>query len=214
MLLYHQDRCLRYVAPADLVVYESEQGAAGVLLKRPGYLPLTVVTSEGSGSLGPVAAHVPGALRDLDQAIAPGGGGTRAAVVFLGELRARNGARRLVIVQRGVASYAPLLEVFGLMVTVFEPATMRRDLRVVPPSDAKMVIWNGPVLLLMEKDLRFYAGQRVEGQPDRFTIRYSMEGQEGMVEGRLSDDGTDVTLEIKSGPAVGSAWANPIGVNR
>ena len=212
MLLYHQDRCLRYAAPADLVVYESEAGAAGELLKRPGYSPMAIVDPGSYGNPGPVAAYVPGALRDLDRAIAGGAAGARAAVLFLGELRAKNGERRLVIVQRGATSYAPLFEVFDLHVTVFEPATLRRDLRVVPPSDAKMMIWNGPVSMLMAKDLRFYAGQRVAGESDRFTLRYSMEGREGVVEGKLSEDGTDVAIEVKSGPAVGSAWAHPIGL--
>src|SRR5688572_14167942 len=55
VLLYHQDRCLRYAAPADLVVFESEPGAAGELLKRAGYWAMPNMNGGGAAA---VAAYV------------------------------------------------------------------------------------------------------------------------------------------------------------
>jgi hypothetical protein len=210
VMLHHQRGCLTYRAPADLVVYESSQPAANELLGRAGYVPLAITEPGSYGNPGPVAAYVPAALRDFERSI----GGTvtsgATAVLFLHERRAKNGARRLIVVQRGAMNFTPFLTPFDLMVTVFDPATFRKDLKVVPPSNAHLFVWNGPVSLVLSKDLRFYAGQADPADAARFTIRYSMEGQEGVVEGRLSDDGTEVKVEIKSGPAAESLWARPL----
>jgi hypothetical protein len=166
------------------------------------------------GNPGPVAAYVPPALTDLERSIGGSFASGPRAVLFLHERRAKNGARRLVVVQRGSMNFAPFTTPFDLMVSVFEPATWRGDLKVVPPTLAQIIDWNGPIAMVSSKDLRFYAGRADPADAARFTIRYSMEGQEGEVEGRLSDDGSDVTVEIKSGPGVSSAWGHPLVRNQ
>ena len=210
VLLHHQRRCLEYTASADFVAYESAHPVASELLKRPGYVPVAIVDPANYGNPGPVAAHVPPALRDLERSIGGTFASGPASVLFLHERRAKDGARRLVIVQRGTMNYAPFTTPFDLMVSVFEPATFRDDLKVVLSANAHAFIWNGPVSAVASKDLRFYAGQPDPADAARFTIRYSLEGQEGEVEGRLSDDGSEVKVEIKSGPAVSTQWAHPL----
>ena len=207
-LLDAQHRCLAYSPPADLVAYESATPQASALLARPGYV---VLPTFGAAGPGPVAGYRPPPLTDLEARIGGALTGGPCAVLFMHELRDGAGDRRLVIVFRDARSIGPLFEVFGISVLVMNPATFRTELRPTPKAIVKGWVYNGPGWNLPAGDLRFYAGQIDPNDAAHFTIRYKMESQEGIVDGRLNATGDDVDIKVISGPAAPpSAWSSPL----
>jgi hypothetical protein len=125
------------------------------------------------------------------------------------ELRDKSGRPRLVIVARDSLAFWPIFSPFNLQATVWEPATFTTDPAVVPMKNPKMWDYNGPGYDLPSRDLRFYAGQLDPADPGHFTVRYELEGQPGIVDGRLNETGDDVVFQITSGPAAPpSPWSN------
>ena len=204
VLLYHQDRCLRYAAPADLVVYEAEQGAAAELLKRAGYCSMPNMSSSGT-----MAAYVPGALCGIwTVPLRTGSAGMRAAVLFMGELRTKNGSRRLVIVRGGheLRADAGGVRSYGDGVRAGDDS---RDLRVVPPTDRMMMVWNGPVANGRRRICGSTPGSGLRASRIGSRSGTHWKGRKASWRGSSSADGTEVEFEIKSGPAVESVWAHP-----
>ena len=64
-------------------------------------------------------------------------------------------------------------------------------------------------MLLLSEGLCFYAGRIDPGDAGHFTIKYEMEGQEGVVDGRFNERGDEVEFKIVSGPAAPpSPWSS------
>lgn len=215
-LLYAQRRCLNYEAPADWVVYESREPQAGELLKRHGYYPiLSPGQFFGTGSLqqppSPVAAYTPDELNEFEKRMSGAASAPSSAVLFMHEMKDKAGRRRLVIVRRAAGIFGPVMSPFDLSATVFAPATFSSDLSVVISASPSIWVYNGPAILLPSEGLCFYAGRIDPGDPGHFTIRYEMEGKEGVVDGRLNERGDAVAFKIVSGPAAPpSPWSSPL----
>jgi hypothetical protein len=216
-LLYAQHRCLTYAPPPDQIVYESADPGKEELLTRPGYVALPTTGGPwGSGPAATVAGFRPPPLADLEGRVGAPLTGGPAAVLFLHELRhAPTGRRLLVVVSRGASTWGPITSPFDLQAIVFDVATIRTDLRVTTKSDLLMWAYSGPGFDLPTTGLRFYAGQVDPGDPSRFTIRYALEGREGLIDGRLNAAGDDVELAIRTGPAAPpSPWSSPLPPHR
>lgn len=213
-LLYAQRRCLNYERSADWVVYESRQPQATDLLNRYGYYPILSPAQFTGGSLQQppaVAAYVPDELNEFERRVSGAPSPPSSAVLFMHELRDKAGRRRLVIVRRGATVYGPVFSAFDLSATLFAPATLSSDLSVVVSASPRMWAYNGPAMLLSSEGLCFYAGQIDPGDAGHFTIRYEMEGKEGVVDGRLNERGDEVEFTIVSGPAAPpSPWSSPL----
>jgi hypothetical protein len=214
-LLYAQRQCLNYAAPADRVVYESRQPQAGELLKHQGYYPLIppnmMSGAMSAGAPVAVAAYIPDELNDFESRVTGAPTPPNSAVLFLHEMKDKAGRQRLVIVRRGATAYGPVFSPFDLSATIYAPATVSSDLSVVISASPRMWAYNGPAMLLASEGLCFYAGQIDPGDPGHFTIRYEMEGKEGVVDGQLNDRGDEVEFKIVSGPAAPpSPWSSPL----
>jgi hypothetical protein len=214
-LLYAHRQCLNYAAPADRVVYESRQPQAAELLKRHGYYPL-IPANKMSGAIPAgapvaVAAYVPDELNDFETRVSGAPTPPSSAVLFVHEMRDKAGRRRLVIVRRGATVYGPITSPFDMFATLYTPATMSGDLSVVTSAVTRAWAYNGPATILPSEGLCFYAGQIDPADAGHFTIRYEMEGQGGVVDGRLNDRGDEVEFKIVSGPAAPpSPWSRTL----
>ena len=151
-----------------------------------------------------MAAYVPGALRTLDSTVAPVRGHEGGGVV-MGGIADEDGSRRLAVVQRGATTLRRCWRC-----SILRRGCLSRERSPgpagVPPTGRMMMVWNGPVA---NGAARFavHAGQR--SRASRIGSRSGpLEGQEGVVEGKSSADGTEAGL-MKSGPAVESVWALP-----
>jgi hypothetical protein len=212
-LLYAQHRCLAYSPPADLVVFESEQARARELLKRAGYTAIPMYTLTWGRQSPPLTAagYRPPPLADFEGLL--GGPFTSGAcgILFMHEMRDKAGNRRLVICFRDANAMGPLFATFGIWATVWDPATLRAPPRPTPKRNAYGWDYDGPGWDLPGKNLRFYAGQIDPADAGHFTIRYEMDAQEGIVDGRLNADGDDVEITVRSGPAAPpSPWSSPL----
>jgi hypothetical protein len=200
-LLYLQRQCLRYTAPADQIVFTNDPADAPSLLRRPGYQPLL---GWGSGAAPPtLTGHVPPSWGNFTSAAAiPALSPTnRAAVVFCGERVSRTGVRRLVVIERTAAQphypYNPL----SLDVRLVAPAEWTgRPMNRTPIYPIIRFTGTNPIEPV---PTRIYAGQADPADAARFTIRFSMNGRDAVVEGRLNDDGKDVTFASRL-PATGA----------
>lgn len=208
--LHLQNVCLDYSAPPDQIVYESRSAEAAALLQTPNYSPLPITDPKGYGNPGPVAAHTPPAWTNYQTHVFGAPAARNHAVLYLGERTARNGAKRLIVAGRDTMNFGPVFSSFNVFVTVWNPGTLRREMWPVTPAHPRILSYSGPGVMLSSKDLRFWAGQNDPTDAARFTIAYEMEGGQGELEGRLSDDGTEVELKIISGPAQSSAWNHPL----
>lgn len=216
-LLYEQHRCLTYTAPADEIVYDEASSTTAARATQPGYSMLTVRLWTASVSaavrqpteliafapnLPPVVAAQPG-ISSGGRALPRSGAVPTGGVLFLHDLRNKAGHRRLAVVQRTPTEVGPFPYPFGLEVALYEPATFRAAARYAGTSPPVTYIDNlsGLIPLIPIRPLRFYAGQVDAGDAGHFTIRYELEGQPGVVDGRLNDTGDDLILRIVSGPA-------------
>jgi hypothetical protein len=217
VLLYEQHRCLAYTAPADEIVYDEASSTTASRATQPGYAMLTVRLWRASVSAAvrqpaPLVAFAPnlppagtaqpgmtsgGRILPRSGAIPTGG------VLFVHELRNKAGHRRLAVVQRTPTESGPFAYPFGLEVALYEPATFRAPARYVgtQPPVTYIDMLSGINPLIPIRPLRFYAGQVDSADPAHMTIRYELDGQQGVVDGRLNDTGDDLILRVVSGPA-------------
>jgi hypothetical protein len=217
VLLYEQHRCLAYTAPADAIVYDEASPTTAARATQSGYSMLTVRLWTASVSaavrqpaelvvfapnLPPVVAARP-SIGVGGRALPRSGAVPTGGVLFLHELRNKSGHRRLVVVQRTPTEVGPFAYPFGLEVALYEPATFRAPARYAGTSPPVTFIdhLSGIIPLIPIRPLRFYAGQVDPADAGHFTIRYELEGQAGVVDGRLNDTGDDLIVRIVSGPA-------------
>jgi len=209
-MLYLQHRCLVHADPPDLIVYESKEAEAAKLLKDSRYVSLPIYLK----TLAPVrirsiAGYLPGELADLEKMAGTSGIGAYATI-FLHGMRDKSGRERLVIVRRDSTNIGPISAPFNFNTTVLYPAGFGSDIAPAK-TPAPALAYRGPIQFLRDYGLRFYAGQIDPTDPGHFTIRYELEGEEGVIDARLNDAADDVHYVILSGPAASpvSPWWVP-----
>jgi hypothetical protein len=214
-LVYWQHRCLTLSLPADRVVYDEDPDAAAELF-RSGDVEFVNIAHRVSPAR--MAGHRPGCLTKFMAAgWGPGTFTATDAVIILHEMRSRTGVVRLVLVERGLEDTQPLYAPFELRPTVIEPAGWWRGGPTVMTPTANRL---GPIdiasSILKPARIRMFAGQIDPGDAAHFTIRYEMDEEAGgrgagTIDGRLSDDGSHVTMTVRDGPArPPSRWGTPI----
>jgi hypothetical protein len=198
-LLYLQRQCLNYAPPADRIVSSDDPADLAALSNQPDHRVL--VNQNGARPNFPrIVSYAPRCWNDFTCAYFPLLNHLqKAGIVFCHERTSRSGVRRLVIVERGTGwahyPYNPL----NLDVLLVEPASPTGR-----PTDRTPVYPNihyTGAIAIETAPLRIYAGQPDPADPARFTIRYQVAGHEHLVEGRLNNDGKDVTLKFLTPPA-------------
>jgi hypothetical protein len=204
-LLYFQHQCLSYEAPTDRVVYDEDDNSPSPLLGTTGYQAMPQFSRSPLTSKNATVAVR--AAPALEQYAALNGPvmSVKGATVFLHELRTKGGIARLVAVTRIPYEPGPSAYDFALVPLVITPAGMFSQPEIYP-------VWvgGGPSIEIEggrePQRLRFFAGQIDATDPAHFTIRYDLMNQGGMIDGRLNEDGTSVSIKIVSGPALHSDW--------
>jgi hypothetical protein len=197
-LLYVQRQCLTYGPPVDRIASSDDPPDLAALSTLPDHCVL--VNQNGARPNHPrIVAYAPPCWNDFTCANFPLLNHLRnAAIVFCHERTSRSGVRRLVVVERGTAwshyPYNPL----NLDVLLIEPASLTG--RPIDRTPVYPNVWYTGATAIETAPLRVYAGQPDPADPARFTIRYQVAGHEHLVEGRLHDDGKDVTLKFLTPP--------------
>lgn len=189
-------QCAQYVAPPDQVVYEEGPavrrdwvtGGGGFFEKHDGQRLIRARRPQCLDRMHPGSVTAP-----------------ELAAVFLHEMQAPDGTRRLVVMHQSPSPYHPGSAGIG-----WSPATGGSS-GVSPLRDhdafrrAAIVRWNYYLKLFprlnAEQVLRVYAGQPDPKDTARFTVRYELDGQSGTFDVQLCDDGTMV-IRPRDGPAV------------
>jgi hypothetical protein len=188
-LLYRQRACRVYTAPADQVVFDTDPARVAALATDPNFVVL-----RGAAFRKPPSEWSAFTISGPSPFAPPTG---PTALIFLHELRARNGIRRLVSIERTVGTGASAYFISGYDVSaqVIELAGWRTPPRLIPE------IWAIDVLdgLAPHTDIRIFAGQLDPADPSHFTVRYEQQGHTETVDGNLDDAG-HVTLTRRQPP--------------
>jgi hypothetical protein len=176
ILLYHQRNCLRYTAPPDQVVFESDPARVALLAVDPNY-----VIAGGCAFRKPppdwVAIGPTAAVRTTGP----------VAMIFLHELKT-GGVSRLVGIERAVGATASPYFIAGYDVEThsIRPASFRQ-----PQVSEQHFAWPIDVMdgIAPHLDIRIYAGQVDPADGSHFTIRYEHRGTTGTADGYLRADG-------------------------
>jgi hypothetical protein len=184
-VLYWQRQCMRYTAPGEMVVYESDPNAGAVLQSADRHYQLAAAGSWGRSATRTATGYLPECWNRFSR-VAPGFLPPTAPVVFLHELRTPSGQRRLVSV---VATFEPselplFISGYDVSATVIAPATWRMLPRNRTGGVALSVL-SGPQP--KPPHVRVYAGQPDPADPSHFTIRYEVDGVEHVADGWLRD---------------------------
>jgi len=147
---------------------------------------------------GPPRAHARGILRGI-LARRPRRCRGAAHGRPVGERRTPAGRRKLVVVGAGLAPAGFADEpgrLFCVTKVSIDPATFR---------SAPAALRSQPHVLFLAPDhvLRVFAGQPDPLHPERFTIRYEVNGSPGTIDGTLDEYGA-VWTTVRDGPLAGS----------
>jgi hypothetical protein len=177
LFLHHQRGCLRYTAPPEQVIFDSDPARVAVLAKDKNF-----VISGGCAYRKP-----PPDWEAMWAGLSPRVPITKpSAVIFLHE-RTVGGIRRLIVVERtAAANESPLfLPGYDVDTRAIDPATVRRGARDIPMMFASDV----SDMVGQPFDLRIYAGQPDPADDLHFTIRYEFRGKTHTADGRVRADG-------------------------
>jgi hypothetical protein len=186
-LLYRQRQCLRYAAPAEQVVFDSDPARVAQLSGDPNF-----VIWRGCAFRKPPVEWQ--AVLSAARAAGPRPTST-IAMLFLHELKA-GGITRLVMVERiAAADESPyFLLGYDVEAASIAPATFRcpQPIEQQFPMAIDVLDSVGP-----HTDIRIYAGQPDPADPSHFTIRYESGGKTAMANGYLRRDGK---VELSANP--------------
>jgi hypothetical protein len=127
-----QRRCMNYTPPADEVVFEKDAERAAQLLSDPRY--------QSTGSAPPATYLVPKDWADLYATLSPPGLKSWGTV-FLGEMKTREGDRRLVAIDMTVENTSSrAIDGFLLTARVIEPASPLRRPTLVSTMSYRYVL--------------------------------------------------------------------------
>jgi hypothetical protein len=183
-LLYWQRQCLRYAAPGERVIYESDPGAGAALraadrhyqLVTPRWVSKLVTSATG---------HVPDCWTRFGGA-GPGFPTATGPVLFLHELRTPSGQRRLVAI---TAAFPPnelpkFISGYDVEAQIIEPGTWK----LAPQNQTGGI----PLSVLSgipptPPHVRVLAGQPDPADPSHFTVRFEVDGVAHVADGWLRD---------------------------
>jgi hypothetical protein len=183
-LLYWQRQCLRYAAPAERVVYETDPAAGAALRSADRHYMLL------KPRWGPMPAPLPtGLVPDCWTRFgnaSPGFPTATGPVLFLHELRTPTGQRRLVAITGAFqpSELPQFISGYDAEAQMIEPGTWK----VLPRNRTGGVaisVLSGPQP--KPPHVRIFAGQSDPADPSHFTIRYELDGVGQVVDGWLRD---------------------------
>lgn len=178
-LLRWQRRAMRFIRPADQVVYESDPARARALLK-------TYADMEAANSSGAPVYEFSRTWRQFCAILEPPGR-KPGALLFLHERSTPSGHRRLVAVDLPARSEQPAIHML-----VFRPGTMGSNPALLAESS-----WIPPFLAEPRPSgLRIAAGQIDPRDPSHFTMTWQSDAQSGVIDGYLLDSDR-VVLEAR-----------------
>jgi len=219
--LYHQRQTLAYAAPPDQVVFEGDPNRAATLIVSGRYG--RVAPLPWSERYDPPLGATPGngaALHKPPPVVAMGLAAARDehVVVFAHHRRSPGGRERLVVVV-GTCYIVHYEQGVTLRGQAYSPAGWIPGLRA---QRTERLRDEQTVRAGLRQVLRVFAGQADPADESHFTIRYQMDGREGVVDGWLRDPApwttnTDtpancerVELVVRRGPAaVPRMWTPP-----
>ena len=176
-VLYWQRACSTYTFAPDAIV-ASSKGPGGMTAA-----PVPACWTSYEASAGNVAAL----------GTPPTARGFTEALVFLHRRRSPGGTERVVAV-RGL----PLYLTSASVLQALQPVTVEQAELWPLTSRPTLHEAEFPGGFPVEADVQIFGGQPDPADPSRFTIRYTVNGSPGMIDGRLADDGT-VSLVIRDG---------------
>jgi hypothetical protein len=213
-----QRRCMGYDRPASMVVYDDDPNYWKTLGNHPGFGPVYFgpitmpLYNPPFGHMPPVWAENPAAWICSDGSWQGAFPDRRENLAFLHGRRSPSGHERLVAVkfvailqwQSGcdihllgaayqLAGWRPGSNVQRLLVKESNPATWSRNALLLIPNRTQGLSRS-----------QVLAGQADPADESRFTVRYTIDGAQGDVEGRLNDDDT-ISLRVLDGPATRAA---------
>jgi hypothetical protein len=159
--------CVNYEAPAGQVVYDSDPARAQAFFSQKGYL----IDSKGAAIYTPKCWSRTGLQ-------------TGDILLFLHSMQSKNGARLVGVELQGNQSE------FVLCTTLYEC----HGLTISRPYNNTFHTF--PIGSQESSSLRFYAGQLDPSDESRFSIRYTLDGKDGTIVGRLSERGDSVRFEF------------------
>ncbi len=242
-----------HIAPAKQIVFDADPANARGLIRRGPHEPvrLPLINPEPAdyellqlpADLIPAALPDPGAYLDLRQSmgVATESLDDLGVLLFLHELSAPSGVRRIVVVrflpwvleEKAPEGWAAGMSA-GLVAHVFEPGGWLGRPRHLGSSLAPLLLpqtlpqgatsYRGeiapmlggrldPYRLVRQGKLRWYAGQPDITDPSHFTLDFESGGIRGTVDGYLSADGSSVHLHVRPPAADGDRSTETTGVN-
>ena len=176
-------RCAALAASPDTLIYDEDPIEYKKLLRQPDYL-------EVGGHHGPLAFRTLGPWEQFIEA--NHGRISTNGTLFVGELTTPSGQKRLVGVDiTGWSRGGPVI--LFTYARTFTPVTLTR-LPTLTTSTPSLNLGR------TEGILRLLAGQADASDASHFTVRYTLDGREGVIDGWLKDDGT-ILLEPRPVPA-------------
>ena len=183
--LYWQSRCMAFEAPADHVAYEEDPTRAAALLAGPGYQPANPIDRQVPAGTQPPVGFVPPPMLKLLKGW--------VCMAFVGERTSAGGQKRLVVLGYQVQLQSNGDRTFDLYGSGKTLATPRPGTQLEGSGvGVNFHLRAGDVL-------RVFWGQRHPREGDRFTIGYSLNGQSGVIDGKLLEDGKLETI-VRDGP--------------
>jgi hypothetical protein len=230
-----QRQCLAYTMAEDLVIYEEDPAAALKLLgNRADYSPVRITVRTSRPLLAPWTA--PAARANGPPCwtgFAKGGGGSGRLpcdpglpVVYLGERRTPKGEPRLVVVQfeaRPEVNFQSPDQTRAttrcdreLHVSIFAPSTNlvgRLSMYLVLPEQTVRLNEAGSAYQVdPPAALTLLAGQADANDPSHFVLPYRVNGQAGIIDGWLTEEGPLLKPQAGSVTTRGGlrAWKLPV----
>jgi hypothetical protein len=202
-LVWVQSRCAGFEFSPRTVIFDTDPTAGAALLTDPSNY--VAINDAQVWPLAGVARREPDCWVSLKDILFAGRNfwppGPAAPKALVHRLRSISGEERLVaiIVAPDLPLGATASPVYstrgiGLVAAVVRPGGWNTSPR-----------WDGNSKFLRAgfetaHRLRFFAGELNPADPSRFTVPYEMDGQSGIVDGKLENDG-NVSLTVRDGPA-------------
>lgn len=198
-LAYWQRQCMNHVIPPDKVILTADPKLVPILLKDPDYVPTT--TPFGPGVL---AAYRPRCYREYHCKALVGTTAGDDAVIFMHNLRNRQGTERLVIAFDRGEPYTKSRPEHCITIEVWQPRPLYGELRGFSGGVKTRSIFNLSARLRDNTQrIQLYAGQLDSADPSHFSVRWEATDDptptQGVFEFRLSADGARVTLTDLAG---------------
>ena len=182
---FRWERCLRAALPPEKVVYDEQPERAKRLLHQPDFHTQTrILFDKGWYPTPPRSWHAP-ACYDAPVLFAEAfKASTHTGVIFVQGRTSPRGVNRLVIGRCGATAFGPGGHVVYVIARAYAKGTPQSGAVYGVGSDLATLSIR---LLSGDEYLRLYAGQADPADKSHFTIRYDINGAEGIIDGWLRD---------------------------